>query len=89
MDMATILQVARKPSEIRTNAEQDVLSIWLYNKLRKNQLFDSITIPICTLLAIDADITSLSPAENLFAEGDVGRNFFIILSGELQVHKQG
>ena len=87
--MNHILEIARQPSDNRSIKDQDILAIWLFNKLRKNQLFDSITIAMCTQLAQDAEITSLSRSEKLFAEGDTGRNFFILLSGELQVLKGG
>lgn len=89
VDMNHILEIARQPSDNRSIKDQDILAIWLFNKLRKNQLFDSITIAMCTQLAQDAEITSLSRSEKLFAEGDTGRNFFILLSGELQVLKGG
>ena len=44
---------------------------------------------MCTQLAQDAEITTLSPLKNLFQEGDTGHSFYILLSGELQVHIGG
>ncbi len=89
VDMEHILTVARQPPSKRLPADEDTLAIWLFNKLRKNQLFDSVTLHMCSQLAMDAGITSLSPEENLFVEGDTGHNFYILLSGELQVHIGG
>lgn len=61
VDITHILQIAQRPAASRSLKDMDILAVWLSNKLRKNQLFDSITIAMCTALAQDAQITSLSP----------------------------
>ena len=51
VDVEHILEIARQPAEHRSVKNLNILAIWLYNKLRKNQLFDSVTIAMCTALA--------------------------------------